>query len=122
MLRATYVEIPVQNMDRAEAFYIAVFGCTTRRTVVDGHPACLLDEAADPDAEGSGIALMAGDSYIPSLDGTRIYVTVDSVPDALHRALANGGVELYPPTLVGDGLTVAEFADSEGNRIALSDR
>ncbi len=124
-VRATYVEIPAIDLDRAVAFYAEVFGARARRTVIDGHPAAVLDEATPDDAvlaEGALIALMTGESYEPALAGTRVYVTVDDVPAALAAALAHGAVELYPATILPDGQTVAEFTDSEGNRLAVSDR
>ena len=120
-VRATYVEIPAIDLDRAVAFYAEVFGASARRTLIDGHPAAVLDEATPDDpvlAEGALIALMTGESYEPALAGTRVYVTVDDVP----AALAHGAVELYPATTLPDGQTVAEFTDSEGNRLAVSDR
>ena len=111
-----YFEIPVTDLDRAVAFYEAVLGVRLERAVVDGHPMALFPEADGP-GQVSG-ALAAGDSYVPSLDGTRVYFRVDDVPAALARAVAAGGRELYPCTAVGDGV-VAEFRDSEGNRVAL---
>lgn len=111
-----YFEIPVTDLDRAVAFYEAVLDVRLDRAVVDGHPMALF-----PDADGPGQvsgALAAGDSYVPSVDGTRVYFRVDDVPAALARAVAAGGRELYPSTPVGDD-TVAEFRDSEGNRVAL---
>jgi len=119
-VRATYVEVPVENLDRAAYFYGQLFGVSLRRTVIDGHPCCVLDE--DSDAEGAVIALMEGESYVPSIDGTRVYVTVDDVEDVLGRVRALGGSILYPAQEVADGLIVAELRDSEGNRLALSNR
>jgi predicted enzyme related to lactoylglutathione lyase len=76
-----------------------------------------------PDADESGSAsgaLATGDSYVPSVDGTRVYFRVDDVEGTLARALDRGGQVLYPVTDVGEQGMVAEFADAEGNRIALS--
>ena len=42
------------------------------------------------------------------------------VAGTLARASARGGTLLYPVTEVGEQGVVAEFADTEGNRIALS--
>ncbi|MEU9808363.1 VOC family protein [Mycobacterium sp. NPDC050853] len=117
--RVTYVEVPVTDIHRAAAFYTNVFDVTSRHTVIDGHPACLLDDTAE--AEGAVIALMQGASYVPSVDGIRVYISVPSVEGALARAIENGSRELYPPTKLADGQVVAEFSDSEGNRIAVSD-
>jgi hypothetical protein len=112
-----YFEIPVTDLDRAVAFYEGLLDVRLERAVVDGHPMALF-----PPAEGVGQAtgaLAAGDSYVPSVDGTRVYFAVDDVPEVLARGVAAGARVLYPPTSVGDGDEVAELEDSEGNRIAL---
>jgi len=119
-VRATYVEIPAEDLERAERFYRGLFGASVRRTVVDGHQCCILDD--DSDAAGAVIALMQGESYVPSVDGTRVYVSVDDVEAVVARAQKLGGSVLYPVTEVADSLIVAELADSEGNRIALSNQ
>jgi hypothetical protein len=49
-----------------------------------------------------------------------VYFRVDDVEGTLARALDRGGQVLYPVTDVGEQGMVAEFADAEGNRIALS--
>lgn len=121
-LRARYVEIPVTDIDRAERFYREVFMVETHRDVIDGHDACILDPRAGHDGVGAEVVLMRGESYVPSIDGTRVYLTVDDVEGVLRRALDHGAELLYPVTRVGMGPTVAEFCDSEGNRIALADR
>lgn len=120
MVRATFVEIPVGDLDRAVHFYEQVFQCSTSRMQIDGHDGALID--ADETGEGASIALMSGESYVPSLDGTRVYLTVTDLSATLERAESLGGRVVYDITEVTDGLNVAEIADSEGNRIALSDR
>ena len=134
MVRATFVEIPVLDLDRAVHFYEQVFGCSTSRMLIDGHEGALIgagtgagagaDNGTDSDmaSEGASIALMSGESYVPSLDGTRVYLTVADLSTSLKRAESLGGRVVYEITEVADGLRVAEIQDSEGNRIALSDR
>ena len=106
------------DIERAVAFYEHVFELELERTVIDGHPMALF-----PDADEHGCAsgaLATGDSYVPSIDGTRVYFRVDDVAATLARAVERGGSELYPLTDVGEQGVVAECSDSEGNRIALS--
>jgi len=113
----SYFEIPVSNMDRAIAFYEALFSTALERTVIDGH-----DMALFPfDVNGQGIsgALAKGDSYVPSASGPRIYFLVNNIDEVLNRAVSMGGSVAYPKTSVGQ-FWVAEFKDSEGNQIALS--
>lgn len=113
----SYFEIPVADMDRAIAFYEAVFSVSLERKVIDGLAMALfpLDE------KGRGIsgALAQGDSYVPAPSGPRIYFFVESIDKALGKAVSMGGRIAYPKTQVGD-FWVAEFEDSEGNQIALS--
>lgn len=115
---ATYFEIPVTDLNRAVAFYEAVFLTQLVRTEIDGHPMALFPDPGD----GAGVtgALASGDSYVPSVDGTRVYIGVDDIDAVLERATAHGGSVLYPKTSIGELGHVAEFQDSEGNRIALS--
>jgi hypothetical protein len=112
----SWFEIPVTDLDRAVAFYEAVLGTPLEREVVDGHAMALFPGPAGPGTVSG--ALAHGDSYVPSLDGTRVYFRVDDLGAVLDRAVAEGAHVLYPRTVVGDD-EVAEVSDSEGNRIAL---
>ncbi len=112
-----YFEIAVSEMDRAVAFYQAVFGLKLERTEIDGNEMALF-----PEAEGTNAitgALARGASYVPGRQGTRIYFRTDDIEATLARAVAAGGVVMYPKTSIGDLGWVAEFEDSEGNIIAL---
>lgn len=112
-----YFEIPVTDMDRAVAFYTAVLGVSLERAVVDGYDMALFP-AADG-APGATGALARGDVYVPSRNGPILYFSVDDVVAVLARAVAHGGVVLYPRKAVEGVGFVGEFQDSEGNRIAL---
>lgn len=112
-----WFEIPVTNLDRAVAFYSAVFGCEFERASVDGNQMALFPfNAADPGTSG---ALAQGDSYLPGKQGVRLYLRTSSIEETLAKAVAAGGRVLYPKTSIGDAGWVAEFEDSEGNCIAL---
>jgi predicted enzyme related to lactoylglutathione lyase len=111
-----YFEIPVNDMDRAINFYKAVFHFEFDKEIIDGNEMALF-----PFTEGSsGIsgALAKGEIYKPTKDGIVIYFKTDSIDETLNLATANGGQILYPKTDNGIGF-VAEFEDTEGNRIAL---
>lgn len=115
-----YFEIPVTDMDRAKAFYERVLLISMERGTIDGNSAAYFPS----DGELGGIpgALMLGDSYSPSLDGSRIYLRTGSIEDVLRRVVAQGGEIFYPRTSIGELGFVAEFRDSEGNRVALHER
>jgi hypothetical protein len=113
-----HFEIPVTDMDRAVAFYEAVFGFELRRERVDGHEMAFFPRADG--APGASGALAKGDVYVPSLHGPTIYFDVPDIDPILEQVQRLGGTVLYPKKHVGEAGQVAEFQDSEGNRIALN--
>jgi hypothetical protein len=111
-----YVEIPVNDMQRAIRFYETVFDMKLTTTNIDN-----IETALFPFEEGQmGItgALAKGEIYKPTINGVLIYLHTDEIDLTLERVIALGGEILYPKTDNGIGF-VAEFKDSEGNRIAL---
>jgi len=113
-----HFEIPVTDMERAVAFYEAVFGYRLTRKPVDGYDMAFFPRAdGQPGASG---ALAKGDVYRPSHDGPVIYFDVPDIDAVLARATARGSQVLYPKKDIGAAGFVAEIEDSEGNRIALS--
>ncbi len=114
---AVYFEIPVTDLNRAVNFYKAVFGFDFEREVIDTNEMALFP-FTDGERGISG-ALAKGDIYTPTVDGVLIYFGTKDIDQALKLAVENGGQMLYPKTSNGDLGHVAEFRDSEGNRIAL---
>jgi predicted enzyme related to lactoylglutathione lyase len=112
-----YVEIPVTDMDRATKFYHAVFGFDFTREVIDRNDMALLP-FYDGKA-GIGGALAKGEVYKPTHNGAVVYFATDDIDLTLKRAVQHGAAILYPKTDNGPLGFVAEFEDSEGNRIAL---
>ncbi len=111
-----YFEIPVNDMDRAMTFYAAVFNVEFDKEIIDNNEMALFPFAD----ERSGIsgALAKGEIYKPTKDGVVIYFRTENIDTTLQSATAHGGEILYPKTDNGIGF-VAEFEDTEGNRIAL---
>ncbi|WP_312343353.1 VOC family protein [Chryseobacterium binzhouense] len=111
-----YFEIPVTDIDRAIGFYKNVFGFKFKRENIDNNEMALFPLVE----ENSGIsgALAKGEIYSPTKDGVVIYFKTKNIDETLKLAILNGGKILYPETDNGIGL-VAEFEDTEGNRIAL---
>lgn len=112
-----YFEIPVKNIVRACKFYQSVFGFTFQEEVIDNNEMALFPFKN----ENSGIsgALAKGEIYQPSINGVLIYFKTEDIDNNLSNAIENGGEILYPKTSNGPLGFVAEFKDSEGNRIAL---
>lgn len=113
-----YFEIPVNDRERAEQFYTAVFGFSFEKEMIDGYEMSLFPF----EEKQSGItgALAKGDVYKPSKDGIIIYFKTENIDKTLAEAVRHGGKVLYPKkTDEKNGFAVAEFEDPEGNRIAL---
>lgn len=104
------------DIDRAIKFYKAVFHFDFDKENIDNNKMALFPFVD----ENSGIsgALAKGEIYKPTRDGVLIYFKTENIDETLILATSNGGQILYPKTDNGIGL-VAEFEDTEGNRIAL---
>jgi predicted enzyme related to lactoylglutathione lyase len=116
----SYFEIPVLDIGRSTKFYTEVFGFDFEIENIDGNEMALLPLSDNPN-EISG-ALAKGESYEPTKDGVVIYFSTKSIDETLQKVLDSGGKIYYPKTSIGELGYVAEFIDSEGNKIALSQR
>lgn len=113
-----YFEIPVHDLKRAEKFYSAVFNFSFEKEIIDSYEMALFPF----EEKNSGIsgALAKGDVYKPSKNGVIIYFKTESIDKTLKKAVQHGGSVLYAKRTDDKyGFAVAEFEDSEGNRIAL---
>jgi len=111
-----YFEIPVTDIDRAIKFYQAVFDVNFNKEIIDNNEMALFP--FENQSTGISGALAKGEIYKPTKDGVVIYFKTDNIDETLERSTSNGGQILYPKTDNGIGF-VAEFEDTEGNRIAL---
>ena len=100
-----WVEIPVNNMDRAKTFYGKTFGYEF--------------QMQDMGESGASGALMLGPTYKPSYDGTVVYFSVENIDETLNRVNIHGGRIVQPKKSIGQYGSIAFFEDLEGNRIAL---
>ncbi|MGE8431966.1 VOC family protein [Chryseobacterium joostei] len=113
-----YFEIPVNDLERAEKFYSAVFNFSFDKEIIDHYEMALFPF----EEKNSGItgALAKGDVYKPSKNGVIIYFKTENIEVTLNQVIQHGGKILYPKKIDEKyGFAVAEFEDSEGNRIAL---
>lgn len=113
-----YFEIPVTDLERAQKFYSHVFGFRFEKEIIDDYEMLLFPF----EETGSGIsgALAKGNVYQPTQKGIILYFRTDDIDLTLEKALEKGGKILYPRTVNEKHVfAVAEFEDSEGNRIAL---
>ncbi len=120
MFGVRYIEVSVSDIERAAEFYEFVFDITLERVVVDGYPMAHFPTLGD--GQGADVTLAQGDVYIPSKTGVIVYFHVADIDAILSRAAERGAATLYAKKEVSPGTWVAEFEDSEGNRVALSQR
>ncbi|MCE2993683.1 MAG: VOC family protein [Alphaproteobacteria bacterium] len=114
-----YFEIPVTDMQRAKAFYEAVFEYDFVLENIHGNEMAFLPFKEE--ATGITGALTKGETYKPSHDGSLIYLSVDDINKIISLTIKHGGKKLFPRTQANEYGFVAEIEDSEGNRIGLSE-
>ncbi len=125
----TWFEIPTTQLDRAQAFYEAVLGQPMQRESMGESEGAVF--AYDPQADGTGGALMMGPtapasgsasaSPSPSAGGTLVYLDASpSLDAALERAVAQGGRVALPRQALPPGMGFfAHIHDLDGNRVGL---
>jgi predicted enzyme related to lactoylglutathione lyase len=114
---ANWFEIPVKDLERAVKFYEKVFDVKLSPEEVGGMKMALFPFTQD--APGAAGALIKGESYEPSHTGTVVYFSVEDIPETLRRINVNGGKTLMPKTAIGQYGFIAQYEDTEGNRLAL---
>ncbi len=119
-----WLEVPVNDMERAIRFYETVFDFQLQREQMGS-----LDMAWFPwveDGQGSpGSLVCHPEHYKPSENGVLIYFTAFSgdLSHELARVEPAGGRVVQEKTLIAEGYGyMAIFIDSEGNRVALHSR
>ena len=113
-----WFEIPVTDLDCAQAFYEKLLGATLRREAM-GPMTLVLFPYTEP---GVGGCLLSGaGAPQPSQQGALVYLNAGPSLDAvLARVEAAGGRIATPKvTLPGDMGCFAHVADTEGNRVGL---
>ena len=113
-----YLEIPVSDIGRAVNFYEFDLGVDLERVVVDGYEMAHFPTLGD--GRGADVTLAQGEVYIPSKTGAIVYFHVLDIDAVMSRAAERGAETLYAKKEIAPGTWVAEFEDSEGNRVALS--
>ena len=113
-----WFEIPVRDIERAQAFYTALLGTPLRREAMGENTLAVFayNEA------GVGGCLMAGAGVAePSIGGTLVFLHAGpSLDAALARVPAAGGRVTTPKVQLPEGMgCFAHIADTEGNRVGL---
>ena len=109
-----WFDIPVTDMNRAKAFYGTLLGGELTMLGEAGTMAIL------PFQDGVGGALMQGDDYKPSQQGSIVYLNGgDDLSGPLGKVEAAGGEVLMDKLSIGENGFIAFFLDTEGNRVGL---
>ena len=115
-----WFEIPVIDLDRAKRFYEAVMDL--QLTLMTLGSAEMAWFPFVEDAIGASGTLIKAEGFTPSHAGTLIYFSAPDIEGTLAKVNANGGKTLLPRTSIGEYGFIAQFEDSEGNRLALHSR
>jgi uncharacterized protein len=112
-----WFEIPVTDMDRATRFYSTVLGEKVELAREYDMPMAFLPMSSQEDVGG---ALVSGDGYIPSQQGTTVYLNGgEDLGPMLDRVAETGGQVLLPKTSIGEHGFIGIFVDTEGNKVGL---
>lgn len=113
-----WFEIPTTDFDRAVQFYSDIydFEMPTRDM-----GRIKMGFFQHEQGAGIGGAVVSGEGYIPSVDGTKIYLNAGAdLSDVLNRVEAAGGKVVMGKTEIAPEIGYfAMIDDSEGNRIYL---
>lgn len=115
-----WFEIPALNYKRAKKFYSTVLSID----ILDHHMPeqniqyGMLPYNKQTDGVGGGIVQMEGQT--PTTNGPTIYLNGgDNLAVSLAKVEAAGGKIIIPKTAIGENGFMAQFIDTEGNRMAL---
>lgn len=114
-----WFEIPAADFNRAVKFYNAVMDTNIEGMEMGGSMMGMFPLAQD--APGVGGAIVSGEMYTPSGDGTKVYLYCpNDLQPFLDRVEPNGGQVIVPKTLITEDIGYfAMFVDTEGNVVAL---
>ncbi|MCB9233594.1 MAG: VOC family protein [Bacteroidia bacterium] len=114
-----WFEIPVKNFEQAKSFYEGVFQAEMQVMEMKEMGAVMAFFPADMQ-NGVGGSIISGPGYEPSQQGTLVYLNGgEDLSDPLSRVEKSGGKVIVPKTSLGPNGFMAQFIDSEGNRVAL---
>ncbi len=115
-----WFEIPVSDYERAKAFYSQILG----EAIIDHDMGDKNMKYGifpyDMENHKVGGAILQMDGMNPSTDGSTVYLNGgDDLSVPLARIEAAGGKIVMPKTDIQENGFIAQFIDTEGNRVAL---
>ena len=112
-----WFEIPAEDISRAKLFYETIL--ELKLTESEMGPNKMAWFPMEMGAAGAAGTLIQGEGYIPSHEGSLVYMNVDAIDPTLEKINAAGGNALTPRMDIGKHGFIAHFEDTEGNRVAL---
>jgi len=115
-----WFEIPVNDYERAKKFYSEVLGAEIMDHHMDNKNMKYGIFPYDMENHGTGGAIVKMDGVNPSPEGSTVYLNGgDDLSVPLARIEAAGGKVIMPKTDIDENGFIAQFTDTEGNRVAL---
>ncbi len=114
----SWVEIPVQDIERAAKFYGQLFNVEV--TITDMPPQRMATLYFEPNEVGG--SLLQSPYLTPSDQGVRVYFNAgrgDHLEVMIKRVQSLGAEIILPATPMGNDGRFATFKDTEGNFISL---
>ena len=114
-----WFEIPVKNFEKAKSFYEEVLQSEMQLMEMKEMGATMAFFPSDMENGGIGGSIISGPGYEPSQQGALVYLNGgEDLSDPLSRIEKAGGKIIVPKTSLGPNGFMAQFIDSEGNRVA----
>jgi predicted enzyme related to lactoylglutathione lyase len=115
-----WFEIPVTDYQRAKTFYQTILSVSITDMPMPEENVEYGMFPHDAESQGVGGAIMKMDKMIPSTDGSTVYLNGgDDLNVALNKVVDAGGKVFIPKMAIGENGFIAQFIDTEGNRVAL---
>jgi predicted enzyme related to lactoylglutathione lyase len=112
-----WFEIPVKDMARARKFYTALLKKELKH--LPGPPEYEMYAFPWSQTEIGG-TLVAGNGYVPSQEGSVLYLNAeDGISATVGRVEKAGGKVLVPKMDIGENGFIAFMLDTEGNKVGL---
>ena len=114
-----WFEIPAKDFNRAKGFYEEVLQVEMHTMEMEATGARWAFFPFDQKNGGIGGGIVEGPGYEPGQVGTLVYLNGgDDLSEPLSRVEQAGGTVVVPKTSLGPNGFMAQFTDTEGNKVA----
>lgn len=112
-----WFEIPCINLERAKEFYTNIFGREFQ--LIEMPDSKMYMFSGGSELKGATGAIVESAQSIPSDKGITIYFECADVENEAAKVENSGGKLLFSKTSIGQFGFIAQFIDTEGNKIGL---